>query len=194
MKHLAQYHVFAAAIAIFCAGCYGLPESSIRITDAEVISQCKVVAVSVVTRKLRYPLFEFSGWSRGVPKTHDQYGEIYYFDLEKRSLKRAAVIRPPGGFEQQFDVTIGWLDNDGLYLTLSGYSRDNRYKLFYKRLLSNGRMVAVEQIPAPPQRISEQYKMCTGYLQGQVVTTGPTGGPWKEVLYLDENGKLSVYK
>lgn len=186
--------MFAAVICFFSAGCYGLVESSVRITDAEVISDCKIVAVSVVTKKLRYPLFEFSGWSRGVPKTHAQFGEIYYFDLEKRTLKRAAVVRPPAGFEQQFDVSIGWLDNDGLYLTLSGYSRDNRIKLEHKRLLSNGRLILVDQIPVPPQRISEQYKTCTGYLQGKVVTTGPTGGPWKEVLFLDENGKLSVYK
>lgn len=142
-------------------------------------------------------MFEFSGWSRGIPRIFNLRAEIYLYDLTTHVLRRAAVIRPPVGLEQQFTVSLGWWDHDGLYLIYSGCpkkSKDSYCQLrySYRKLLANGRIISVNEIPPPTQEISDGYKQCTTYIQDNKITIGPNGGPWQEILHLDEHKKLTV--
>ena len=189
--------VVLAALFIITTGCYGRSETDVRIERSEAKLHCSMVAASVMKKNYQYPLWEFSGWSRGIPRISNQRAEIYFYDLTTHVLQRKAVIKPPAGFEVQFNVTLGWWDQDGLYLVYSGCPKNTRdsnckLKYAYKKLLDTGRIISVEQMLQPTQEVSDGYKECTAYMQGGTITIGPNGGPWREILYLDENKKLAI--
>jgi hypothetical protein len=189
MRHIS----FLFCFLLVSAGCYGRPETDVWIKGSEVKLGCRIVAVSVMKKSYQYPIFGHSGWGRGVSRTISQQADIYFYDIENKDLKKVANIQPPRGWEEQFEVSLGWWEEDGLYLILLAQERSTGRSLHeYRKLRNDGKVVLVDTMNPVPAEVSEVYKVCTAFAQRKEVTIGPTGGPWKSILYLDEKQELKI--
>jgi hypothetical protein len=128
-------------------------------------------------------------------------GEFYIYNHEKTNVLLIATIDAPRRWsaDTRFTIYPRILPNKERIFMIRGCPPDNQscQEARYYRLNKKGKPKEMKDWPEVSEEESLGYKKCTAYQTSvdgkQIVSIGPTGGPWQAVIALD-NHKLVVIK
>jgi hypothetical protein len=179
--------VLPIALAALQACSAGEPVA--RITGTAAGPGCGRVAVGISRFELVYPLFEMSGWSRGVPTVRHLRAELQVLDTRTGALRGPVTIDAPAAWQTdtRFSVQPRILPDERVILVLHGCPAEQQNcqeMRFFE--VQGDRAVALGAWPEPSAEESRNLRECTDRLTYDgnriVVNTVQAGMPPTPVL------------
>lgn len=178
------------------SSCYQWPgELNTRITGLSLKPGGNEVAIGIVEHYSRYPLFDISGWSRGVPKISERKGKIYYYNVKDKKIEQKVSVKFPKEWDAGGHViSLHIWNKEGIYFKLTGCPKSNQNcnEVEYYLLLSNGKISKVKEFPMISNEYSKSLLGNSAYRtfkDGVLTINIGHSGAWKPIL-IYKNHKL----
>lgn len=152
-----------------------------------------IIAIAIIKKTKRYPIINLSGWSRGVPDTIKMEGEIYFYNIKEKEIKKISSVKIPKDWSKEgYNLSLYIWDKDGVYFTLENCFNRNCEENYHYFLEKNGKIKNIKSLPKLSKSYSESIREKTVYKTYQNnelnISIGKSGD-WKPVLVF-RDGKL----
>jgi len=168
-------------------------ETNKEIASLSLKPEHDIIAIAVVEKTKRYPIINLSGWSRGVPDTIKMEGEIYFYNIKEKEIKKISSVKIPKDWSKEgYNLSLYIWDKDGVYFTLENCFNRNCEENYHYFLEKNGKIKNIKSLPKLSKSYSESIREKTVYKTYQNnelnISIGKSGD-WKPVLVF-RDGKL----
>jgi len=192
--------LIALFVTVFLiSGCYQWQgEFNTRITGLRLKLGGDVVAIGIVEHYSRYPLFNMSGWGRGVPKVHGRKGRVYFYNIKEQKIEEKVSIKFPKEWDAgDHVIALHVWKGEGIYFKLAGCPKMNQNcnEAEHYHLLSNGKIDQVKEFPRVTKEYSKSLLGDSAYqtYNNEVLTINVGhSGAWEPILIYKNHNLLPV--
>jgi len=123
-------------------------ETNKEIASLSLKPEHDIIAIAVVEKTKRYPIINLSGWSRGVPDTIKMEGEIYFYNIKEKEIKKISSVKIPKDWSKEgYNLSLYIWDKDGVYFTLENCFNRNCEENYHYFLEKNGKIKNIKSLP-----------------------------------------------